>query len=136
MILNSDLPLKTEYDTATNIIQVSIPDLSHFTMSELINYLNAMTDTIRTYHIQKVLFECYGNSERVGGEDGYTTLCQYIGTALGNTKVQRVARLQSSDTVCERIVQQCIQEHITTSMIPFTTKTFKTKTDALAWLKD
>ncbi|PTX15040.1 hypothetical protein C8N40_109138 [Pontibacter mucosus] len=131
MILNNDLLFTTEYNPATDIIQVSVPNLSHFSQQELLHCVAELSDAIRIYHIQHVLLEC---TEVSGNTEGYIVLNKQLATALKKTETQHLARLQCPDAALEEVLQRFLYELETKEDMHYTIKTFLTKEEALYWL--
>ncbi|PRY12772.1 hypothetical protein CLV24_107144 [Pontibacter ummariensis] len=135
MILFENGLLKLDYNPATDILEVAYPDLHDYLLSEIKHSINILIDTIKHYDVKKVLLDSTRTVISVSDEES-REIAVYLATGLMGTRVQKVARVQSSSTTVE-ITAQGNMRHIKESqLLSYDLQNFNSKAEAETWLKD
>ena len=133
MILLQNSIIKLDYSPATDILEVDYPDLHGFLLPEIKHTINKLVDTIRNYDIKKVLLDSTKTIISVSEEDSQE-IAAYLAAGIMKTRVQKLARVQSSSPRVETTAQANIR-HIHESLsLPFQLQNFASKPDAIKWL--
>lgn len=135
MILLSNSIVELNYDPATDVLEVAYPDLHDYLLLEIRHTIDSMIETIKNYHISKMLLDSSRTSILVSQERS-AEISMYLAAGLAKTRLSKLARLQSSSTAVETTAQNNIK-HINTSLnLPFKLQNFTCKAEALAWLTE
>ncbi|WP_162427840.1 hypothetical protein [Pontibacter pudoricolor] len=130
MILYSGL-IKLEYDPATDILETTMPDASHFTLPEVRLCLNIIISHIRNYHISKAIFDSRHTHLDMGeNEDEYKAIAAQFGKDLLETHIHKIARLALTDKNREEQGEKLQQ--VTNQAIDI--RTFSDYDEAMEWL--
>ncbi|WP_276496628.1 hypothetical protein [Pontibacter litorisediminis] len=133
MILYNNNLITLDYDPATDIVHVGYPDLHGYLLSEVKHSIDIIVDTVRSYDIKRLFLDSTKTVISVSEEES-REISIYLAKGLATTRLQKLARLQTSNTVLEERSQNTIRVINSTMSIPFLIKNFSDKTEAAAWL--
>jgi DNA replicative helicase MCM subunit Mcm2 (Cdc46/Mcm family) len=131
MILYESLLINLDYNPETDILFVKWPDEKNISMSELSRTLEIISDTLRHYDIKKMLLDASHATLPVSDPAYRETMVKFLKDVF-QTRLEKFARLVSADKLRETMIHELID--VTGFTIRF--KSFKTKAEALVWLKD
>lgn len=134
MILFENSILKLDYNPATDILEVKYPDLHGFLLPEIKHSIDIMTDIIKNYDVKKLLLDSTNTSISVS-EDESREVAVYLAAGIARTRVQKVARIQSSSASVEKTAQGNIRHLKEEKTLPFELHNFSAKQEALNWLQ-
>ncbi len=134
MILFQNSIIKLDYTPATDILEVEYPDLHGFLLNEIKTSINIMVDNVKNYDVKKLLLDSTKTIISVSEEES-REIATYLATGLLNTRVQKVARVQSSSDTVETTAKGNIQHIQESWSLPFQLQNFVGKAEALNWLK-
>ncbi|MER2999079.1 hypothetical protein [Pontibacter populi] len=131
MVLYNGL-IKLEYNPATDILETSMPDASHFTLPEVRLCLDVIISHIRNYHISKALFDSRHTQLDMGeNEDEYKAMAAQFGKELMGTHIRKIARLSLTDKNREEQGKKLQQ----TTKQAIDIRTFYDYSEAIQWLE-
>ena len=134
MILFRNSILILDYNPSTDILEVDYPDFPDYLIPEIQNSLNILFDHVRSYDVKKLLIDSSKTMTDVMDEDS-KVVAMYLVNGLVNTRLQKVARVQSLvSSVENRALNnlKLIQQSVT---LPFQFQNFTNKSEVLNWLK-
>ncbi|WP_181306849.1 hypothetical protein [Rufibacter sp. XAAS-G3-1] len=134
MLLYQDTLLQLEYDPATDILEITWPDLEPEVLPEIRQAFQMLVETIRNYDVKKLLVDGRKATINISDEEN-SLLMLKIAQELDATRLQKVARIESSDLKRET---QAAENRIKIQHIlgvHFEMVNFSDRTLALAWLK-
>ncbi|MFB9862293.1 hypothetical protein [Rufibacter immobilis] len=134
MLLYQDSVLSLEYDPATDILEMVWPDFDTDTMLETKHALQMMVESIRTYDVKKLLIDGSNARIRVSDEENLAALQQFA-VDLNATRLQKIARIQSSNTRRETQTQESMYRLQASLDAHFELQNFPDRPSALTWLK-
>lgn len=134
MILIDNGLLKLDYSPSTDILEVEYPDLHDFMLSEIRHNINILVDMIRHYDVKRVLLDSTRTVISVSDEES-KEVAMYLAAGLMKTRLQKVARVQSTSEAVEKTAQGNMRHIKETQSLPFELQNFTSKTEALEWLK-
>ena len=135
MILFQNSIVKLDYDPATDIVEVMYPDLHGFLLPEIKHTIDIIVDVMKSYDVKKMLLDSTKTVSSVT-EDESREVAVYLAAGVANTRVQKVARIQSMVSTVESNAQNNIRHIQGSQLLPYQLKNFTSKADALAWLSD
>ena len=135
MILYQNSIIKLDYNPATDVLEVEYPDLHTFLIPEIKHTINTMIEVIKNYDVKKVLIDSSRTIINVS-EDESRDITTYLAAGLMQTRVEKLARVQSSASVVEETAQSNIKHVQDAQSLPFLLQNFSSKTEALHWLSD
>ena len=130
MIIPSIL-LKLDYTPSTDILAVEWPDIHSYTLNEVKDTLTEILKTIRHYDVKRLLIDARSTVVSVGQEE-YAAISSAFGQQLLSTRLEKLARLESSSPTREAQVREITRNN--TSPISF--KSFASREEAYNWLKE
>lgn len=133
MILFKNSVINLDYNPATDILEVAYPDLHGFLLPEIKHSIDIMIDNVKNYDVKRVLLDSTRTIISVGEEES-RQVAFYLAAGLMQTRVQRVARLQSASISVETTAQANIKHIKESQTLPFELKNFTSKVEAVAWL--
>lgn len=135
MILEDDSLLKFSYDTVTQVLSVTWPDLSETPISEIENSLQKFARTVRNFDVRKVLAD-----HRFGftslEDEAYKKILEDYHRNLADTNLEKLARLLPENPAWEYYIRQYSRDLHEKLTLPYQIGVFKSKSEALAWLQD
>ena len=134
MLLHKDGLIELNYDVATDVLFMQWPDVSGLTMPEIDFSLKKLIDTLRHYDI-KHLFVDSRDSKMVGlTNEEHLNFLKRFTEHLMTTRLQKMARLATSDIRRENIVDVAAEEAINSLGITFEFRNFSDEATAYNWL--
>lgn len=133
MILFKNSIIQLDYNPAADILDVAYPDLHGFLIPEIKHSIDILVDNVRNYDVKRVLLDSTRTLILVSEAES-REVATYLAGGLMKTRVQKVARLQSSSTVVEATAQGNIQHIRQTQALPFLLQNFTVREEAVAWL--
>ncbi|KAA3440274.1 hypothetical protein [Rufibacter hautae] len=134
MILFENSIVRLNYDPGTDILEVAYPDLHGYLLPEIKHTINKMVDIIKNYDVKKLLLDSTQTIISVGEEES-REISMYLAAGLSRTRLQKVARLQSSSEGVEKVSERNIEQIKAAQQLPFALRNFRAKAEALDWLK-
>ncbi|ALI98230.1 STAS/SEC14 domain-containing protein [Rufibacter tibetensis] len=130
MIIYQSGLITLDYDPATDILYIKWPDVQDFLVPEIKQALHILVDHIRSYDIKKLLIESSKASLDIPGDE-YKVVVNEFGQNLMNSRLEKLARILTPNTMRETKVEEVKQElNFSVAM-----RTFTDKKKALSWLK-
>ncbi|MBB6613031.1 hypothetical protein H7F15_18465 [Pontibacter sp. Tf4] len=133
MLLYQNSLITLTFDPANDVLDVAYPDLHDYLIPEIKNSINIILETIVNYNIKKMLLDASNTVVSIGHEESHE-ISMYLAKGLVRTCLQKVARVQSPNTVLEERSDKTIQVIENTLQLPFELQNFTTKEEALLWL--
>lgn len=130
MILFESTLIRLDYSPATDILIADLSATYEFYLLEVQEALNTLVKNIRHYDVKRVLMDSRKRIVQIE-EEKYAALMAAFMHELQTTRLQRLARLHTGNTVRENLARTIQDQLIST----FVMKTFMDKEQALAWLK-
>ncbi len=135
MILEEDSLLSLRYDAATDILSVDWPDLIDTPLPEIENSLYKLSKSIAHFDVKKLLLDL--STSVIGvDENQYQKLVLDFMASLTATRLEKMARIMAQNPAQEDRLLEFSRDIKNQVYLPFQTKSFSTKTDALAWLME
>lgn len=134
MILFENSVIRLNYNPATDILEVEYPDLHDYLIPEIKHSINILIETVKNYDVKRVLLDSTRTVSSVDEEES-REVAVYLAAGFMSTRVQRVARVESSSEAVEKTAQRNIQHIQGAQPLPFQLKNFTSKTAATDWLK-
>lgn len=134
MILFKNSIIKLDYDPATDILEVDYPDLHGYLLPEIKHAITILVDYVKNYDVKRVLLDSTKTLISVSEEES-REIATFLAAGLVQTRVQKLARLQSHTPQVEETAQENIRHIRETLPLSFKVHNFTSKTEALAWLK-
>ena len=134
MILEEDSLLNFRYDTITQILSVTWPDLKGTPLPEIENSLQKLARNIKNFDIRKVMADHRFGFTSLEGEAYKEVLIDYH-RDLAETHLEKLARLIPENPAWEYFIIQLSQELHEKLNLPFKVRFFTKKADALKWLQ-
>ena len=101
MILFQNSIVKLDYNPATDILEIEYPDLHGYLLLEIKHNINIIVDIIKSYDVKKLILDSSRTVIAVSEEES-REVAMYLAAGIMTTRVQKVARLQSLNTVIEK----------------------------------
>ena len=134
MILFRNSILILDYNPSTDILEVDYPDFPDYLIPEIKNSLDILFDHVRSYDVKKLLIDSSKTLTDVKDEDS-RVVAMYLVNGLIKTRLQKVARVQSLVFSVENRAQENLKQIQQYVNLPFQVQNFRSKSDALTWLK-
>ena len=135
MILYQNSIVKLDYNPATDILEVEYPDLHTFLLPEIKHTITTMIDVIKNYDVKKLLLDSSRTIVNVS-EDESRDITTYLAAGLSQTRVEKLARVQSAASSVEKTAQNNIKYIQAAQSLPFLLQNFTSKSEALDWLSE
>jgi hypothetical protein len=129
MILYQNGFMKLEYDPATDVLFVEWPDIRPYTLNSIREVLRILVETVRIYDIKKLLADSSKTTIEVDEAD-YKLLMEEFALAIRNTRLHKMARIETADPLREENVTD-VKEKVEPSI---TFKSFTDRSAAMQWL--
>ncbi len=132
MIIYSNSIITLEYEPATDVLSVALPDIQDFSISEVERCLNIIVEHVISYDVKKILLDSSKAVVEVQDE-AYRNLMLQFGKQLMTTRLQKIARIGSAVAAQEdraSQVAEAMQQFSPTGSY----QTFTSKEVALKWL--
>lgn len=133
MLLFENSIIRLDYNPATDILEVEYPDLQGYLLPEIKHNINIMIDIIKSYDIKYLLLDSTRTIISVSEEES-REVATFLAGNLMNTRVQKVARIQSPSDKVERTAQSNVKHIKESGALSFELEFFTNKKEALAWL--
>lgn len=130
MILFNNGLIVLNYEPATDILSVDMPTVNNLNVSEIGGSLSIIVDHVRNYDVKRLLVDARSTVVDID-EDTYTAIVSEFSRNLLTTRIQKVARIVTTSTVRENVVQKVYGNQ----NLPIEFKSFTEITPALEWLK-
>jgi len=135
MIIFSNGLVTLDYDPATDILAVDLPDIRNFGITEVERSLQIVVETITNYDIKKLFLDSSKAIIEVDDE-AYRNIILNFSRDLMKTRLKYLARIGSSLASQEKRANKVAQEAIQVTALPILFRNFSNTTEALAWLKE
>jgi len=135
MILFESSIIKLDYNPATDILDVSYPDLHAYFLSEIKNTIDIMIEMIKNYDVKKLILDSSKTVISVSEEES-REMAAFLASGLMKTRIQKVARVQSTNVGVETTAQRNIRHIKESGALPFQVQNFNSKADAINWMKN
>ncbi|WP_242919766.1 hypothetical protein [Pontibacter liquoris] len=133
MILFQNSLIKLDYHPATDIAVAEYPDLHSYLLPEIKHSIDLVVDTLRSYDVKLLILDGTRTVSTVESEQG-REIATYLAAGLRTTRLQKLARMQSSAGLVEKRAQDNIK-HIELTQAPaFQIQAFTSREEATAWL--
>lgn len=129
MIIYQNSFIKLDYDPSTDILSVDMPTVNLLNYTEVQRNLETIVEHIINYNVKKLLIDARKTEVEVD-EESYLIMVSAFRQKLLETRVQKVARIVTSSTVRERVVQKAYTKQDTPSGF----ESFTEVAPAIAWL--
>lgn len=133
MLLHKDGLVELNYDVVQDILSFRWPDLSGMTMPEIDFSLKKLIDTLRHYDIKNLLVDSRQSKTDLSKDDHLALLLRFS-EYLMSTRLQKMARLATSDLSRENVVDFAVEEAVNRIGITFVFRNFTDEASALKWL--
>ena len=134
MILYHDNLITLDYDPVTDVLVVQWPDIQKFSLAEIGEAFNRLVNHIKRYDVKKLLIDSGKTNTDVNNKD-YLALIYRLGKAFSNTRLEKVARVVTSNAVWEGQLSGNIEKLRTDYQSLIEYRNFDNKEAALAWLE-
>ncbi|AKD04623.1 hypothetical protein POKO110462_11005 [Pontibacter korlensis] len=134
MILFENGVIKLEYLPASDILELAYPDLHEFILPEIKNSVDVLVGNAINYDVKKVLPDSSRTLVEVNDEKSRETTV-YLIEGLMKTRISKLAKLQSGNSVVEITAQNNISHVLQSMPLTFDLRSFSNKADALKWLE-
>lgn len=130
-VILHDKIIRLDYNPATDILETSMPDVTRFMLPEVEMCLDVIVSNIRNYDIKKLLLDSTNSVVDIDeDDDAYKTIAMKFGMALMGTRLNKIARVESSDMKREAKSAE-VRKH---ANLPMEFRNFSNRTDAMNWL--
>ena len=133
MILFENSVVKLDYNPATDILDVAYPDLHDYLLPEIKHSINILVDTIKGYDVKKLLLDSTRTVIAVDEAES-REIAVYLAGGIMQTRVQKVARVESPSKSVEATAEVNIRHIRETQQLPFQLQNFTSKHEAVDWL--
>ncbi|MBC3538708.1 hypothetical protein ACFSC6_19875 [Rufibacter sediminis] len=134
MLLYQNSILLLEYDPATDILELAWPDLEPSVLPEVKQAFQVLMEAIVDYDVKKLLVDCSKATVSIP-DDENTSLMLKLAQDLNTTRLQKIARIASSDAVDETRAEESLMKIQQNPAIHFQLQNFSDRTSAMEWLK-
>ncbi|WP_192822086.1 hypothetical protein [Rufibacter sp. LB8] len=134
MILFQNSVIKLDYEPSTDILQVQYPDLHGYLIPEVKHSIDTLLETVRSYDVKNLLLDSSNSTSSVNEVES-REIASYLAAGLVNTRLKKLARVQSLVAEAEQRTQGNIQHIQSTLALPFMLRNFSDSDTALDWLK-
>jgi hypothetical protein len=100
MVIYHNSIITLEYEPATDILSVVLPDIKDFTLSEVERCLGIIVEHVISYDVKKIMLDSSKAVIEVDNE-AYHKLMLQFGKELMKTRLQKIARIATSLTAQE-----------------------------------
>lgn len=135
MILYHNSLIRIEYSPATDILEVAYPDLHEYLLPEIKHSIDILVENIISYDVKHLLLDSSKTVVAVDAENS-RMITTYLVKGLVKTRIQKLARLQSSSPMVESTAENNIRHVNQIMSLPFELKHFTSKELATQWLSE
>lgn len=133
MVLFNNSLIRLDYTPATDILAVEYPDLHDFLLADIKRSINTLVDTVKHYDVKRLMLDSTRTISSVS-EEASKEIATYLAAGLMNTRVEKVARVQSGNVNVENTALENMK-HVRQSLsLPFALRNFAGRLEAEAWL--
>lgn len=130
MVLHDKI-IRLDYNPATDILETSMPDVTHFMLPEVKMCLEVIVTNIRNYDIKKLLLDATNSVIDMDEDDeAYKAIAMQFGMDLMGTRLKKIARVESRDLVREAKSAAARQQ----ANLPMEFRNFSSRAEAMDWL--
>ncbi|GHA81459.1 hypothetical protein [Pontibacter akesuensis] len=130
MVLHDKI-IRLDYNPATDILETSMPDVTHFMLSEVKMCLDVIVTNIRNYDIKKLLLDASNSVIEMDEDDeAYKAVAMKFGMDLLGTRLKKIARVESADARREAKSEEARQQ----ANLPMEFRNFSSRDEAMSWL--
>ncbi|WP_299824363.1 hypothetical protein [uncultured Pontibacter sp.] len=134
MIIFENSILRLDYDPANDILVIVYPDLHGYLLPELKRSVDILAEKVRNYDVKKVLLDSSRTVVSVTPEES-RAVSMYLASALAQTRLQKLARVESLDATVKVRASENLQHIQQTLALPYLLRNFRQKEEALTWLQ-
>ncbi|MBC5775300.1 hypothetical protein H8S95_14570 [Pontibacter sp. KCTC 32443] len=134
MILHKDGLILMDYDVASDILVVKWLASKTSSSSELSYTMKLLVDKIRSYDIKNLLIDAREDVIGITDEE-YVEINMTFAQNLASTRLQRVARLGTTNTNRENFVQELAEDVQALPEANVVYQEFQDETIAIQWLQ-
>ncbi|GAA4295952.1 hypothetical protein [Nibribacter koreensis] len=133
MIISQNGLITLEYDPATDILSVSLPDIRKFTVSEVERSLAMVVEAVLSYDIKKILLDSSKSIVEVDDAEYRVVIMKFSGDLM-KTRLKYLARVGSPIAAQEKRASEVAQEVTRTQTLPVEFQNFMDRVEAHSWL--
>ncbi|TXK29863.1 hypothetical protein FVR03_20295 [Pontibacter qinzhouensis] len=134
MIIYQNGFMSLDYNPSTDILNVELPNVMEIGVAELKRSLEIVAENIQNYHIKRLLLDSSRVLvDQIEDEEYKGIVGQFLANLM-KTRLERIARVNSSRLAHEKRVLQVTAEATQKLGTSITVKTFTGKPEALSWL--
>ncbi len=134
MILHKDGLIQLDYDVWSDILRVKWPDITAFIKLEVQYSFKLLIDNVRHCDVKRLLIDSRHNTVEIPDVE-YKGLMWQFSQDLLATRLQKVARIVSTDVARENKVKAVSEEIKAQLTMTLQSQNFENEADALVWLK-
>ncbi|WP_137760313.1 hypothetical protein [Pontibacter sp. SGAir0037] len=123
--------IRLDYNPSSDVLTVEWPDVHNYTLAEVKESLSEIIKAIRYYDVKRLLIDSRKTVVSIDNEK-YTVLSTEFAKEMLQTRLEKLARLESSNIIREGQVQELVKTN-NTAAIAF--KNFTSSDEALKWLE-
>ena len=135
MILHKDGLIEMDYDVASDILLVKWLASDTSTSLELGYSMNLLVDKVRSYDIKKLLIDAREDVVGITDEE-YVEINVEFANNLANTRLERVARLGTTNINRENFVKSLVEDVTSLTRTSLIYKEFNNEATAIVWLQE
>ena len=135
MILYENGFIQLEYDTSSDILCATCPDIQEFVLLQIHSAFEVIIETIANREIKKLMLDCRNTIIGVSNEDYGMVITQFV-RDLTSTPLEQFARIITKDTERENRLRIYAREVGAEIRPSFAYRNFLTKEEAETWLKE
>lgn len=121
--------VKLEYHPTTDVLHVSWPDFTDYELSQAQYSLDGIVEAIRNYDVKYLLLDTRRGAVKIN-EDLYREIKVSFFLALVRTRLVKLARVVSAETLRQQLMEHVIRE----TSFKVSVENFYDVEDALKWL--
>lgn len=125
--------MKLEYNPATDILDVKYPNLFGYLLPEIKHSIDTLLETVISYDVKKLLLDSRETMVSIKPEES-KDISVYLASGLVNTRLQKLARLQSADAEVEGRAEGNFHLIKNSLKLSYELRIFSDKDKAMAWL--
>lgn len=133
MIIANNGLITLDYDPATDILSVDLPDVRSFSLGEVERSLQILVDAIINYDIKKLFLDSSKAVVEVDDE-AYRRLILKFSMDLMKTRLLKLARIGSAIDHQEQRANMVAGEIRQQQQLAIDFQNFRTRTEAVDWL--
>src|SRR5688500_18348573 len=126
MILEEDSVFQFNYDTATDILSVTVPDAVGTPISQTENSLQKLARNVSLFDVKKLLLDLSTGVPGVD-DDHYQELAKHFLETLRQSRLKKVARVIPLNPAREYLIEHFAEEMYRNLDLPFMARSFTDK---------